>query len=256
MENDKKQQKILHGSQSYNNILSNLTFRDLGLRTKHKTSTRELRSIAEANLIEKRHEELEYEIPGVPKATFLMVFSPDGTKIASTHGNHNVYITEMSSGKNIRILSGHPRTPWCIAFHPSCSEILASGCLGGQVRVWDLNGGSEVWNVESQRVIASLAFHPFARLLVIATYNEIHFWDWRQSKPFAVATTRTDKEKVRYVAFDNLGRKLITGIANTPDAQPRIVRYPARHGSSSNISVRNTGNGHRLQLWNQYASML
>lgn len=42
------------------------------------------------------------------------------------------------TGKNIKTLSGHPRTPWCIAFHPSSSEILASGCLGGQVRVWDL----------------------------------------------------------------------------------------------------------------------
>lgn len=58
--------------------------------------------------------------------------------VASTHGNHNVYITEMSTGRNIKTLSGHPRTPWCIAFHPSSSQILASGCLGGQVRVWDL----------------------------------------------------------------------------------------------------------------------
>jgi len=65
--------------------------------------------------------------------------------VASTHGNHNVYITEITTGKNIRILSGHPRTPWCIAFHPSSSQILASGCLGGQVRVWDLSV-SVFWN--------------------------------------------------------------------------------------------------------------
>lgn len=60
-------------------------------------------------------------------------------------------------------------------------------------------GGSEIWNAESQTVIASLAFHPSERLLVIATYNEIHFWDWSKSQPFAVATTKTEKEKVRYV---------------------------------------------------------
>lgn len=59
--------------------------------------------------------------------------------VASTHGNHNVYVTEITTGRNIRTLSGHPRTPWCIAFHPSSSQILASGCLGGQVRVWDLS---------------------------------------------------------------------------------------------------------------------
>lgn len=61
------------------------------------------------------------------------------TKVASTHGNHKIYITDLTTGKNIRILSGHLRTPWCIAFHPTSNEILASGCLGGQVRIWDLS---------------------------------------------------------------------------------------------------------------------
>ena len=120
-------------------------------------------------------------------------------------------------------LSGHPRTPWCIAFHPTFNQILASGCLGGQVRVWDLHvriclklqniltteynvhliflmlkGGSEMWTAESQTVIASLAFHPIDRVLVIASYNELHFWDWSKEKPFAKCSTANEKEKVRY----------------------------------------------------------
>ncbi|XP_015600345.1 uncharacterized protein LOC107270141 isoform X2 [Cephus cinctus] len=221
----KKKPHLVHCTGS-RNVLRNLMLRDFGLHTTHKTSTREFEPIAETNLVLKDHKELKCDLPGVPKASFLMVFSPDGTKVASTHGNHNVYITDLTTGKNIRTLSGHPRTPWCIAFHPSSSEILASGCLGGQVRVWDLSGGSEVWNTESQTVIASLAFHPSERLLVIATYNEVHFWDWSQSEPFAVVTTRNDKEKVRYVAFDNMGRKLITGIANAPQMQSQWDRPP------------------------------
>lgn len=67
--------------------------------------------------------------------------------MASTHGNHNVYITEIATGKNIKTLSGHPRTPWCIAFHPSSSHILASGCLGGQARVWNLNVSNYIYNL-------------------------------------------------------------------------------------------------------------
>lgn len=73
------------------------------------------------------------------RATFLMVFSPDGTKMASTHGNHNIYVTDIKTGKNIKTLVGHPRTPWCITFHPTSNQIIASGCLGGQVRIWDLS---------------------------------------------------------------------------------------------------------------------
>lgn len=174
-----------------------------------------------------------------------MVFSPDGTKVASTHGNHNIYITDIKTGRNIKVLVGHPRTPWCIAFHPTSNQIVASGCLGGQVRIWDLSvsyfvtkismyyiillfthflqGGSEVWTVESQTVIASIAFHPDDRVLVIATYNQLYFWDWSKPEPFMHISTASTKEKVRYVAFDKLGHKLITGISNDT-MQSRWVR--------------------------------
>ncbi len=130
------------------------------------------------------------------RSTFLMVFSPDRLLIASTHGDHHVYVSQASSGKCERVLRGHPRTPWCVAFHPSRKNLLASGCLGGHVRVWDLlGGGSEVWRTEG--VIASLAFHPFDSVLAVAAFDELLFWDWsKSSEPFAVAKT-AHEEKVR-----------------------------------------------------------
>ncbi|KAF5306653.1 hypothetical protein FQA39_LY08842 [Lamprigera yunnana] len=175
-----------------------------------------LRAFAEDEFVRKEYREMRCEMPGAPRSTFLMVFSPDGSKVASTHGNHNIYVTDLRTGKNIKTLVGHPRTPWCIAFHPTCNELVASGCLGGQVRIWDLSGGSEVWTAGNQTVIASIAFHPNDRVLVIATYNELYFWDWSKPQPFTQTTTCNTKEKVRFVAFDKLGHKLITGIANTP----------------------------------------
>lgn len=47
--------------------------------------------------------------------------------------------------------------------------------------------------------IASLAFHPTAQLLLIATNNELHFWDWSCREPFAVVKTASDTERVRSV---------------------------------------------------------
>lgn len=73
------------------------------------------------------------------RAKFLIVFSPDGTKLASTNGNHNVYVIDVATKKIIRTLKGHKRTPWTVAFHPSNNNILASGCLSGEVRVWNLD---------------------------------------------------------------------------------------------------------------------
>ncbi|PNF35022.1 hypothetical protein B7P43_G12139 [Cryptotermes secundus] len=211
-----------------------LLYRELGFKQKCSSVSLEFQRAAEDRLVLKYHEELPCELPEVPRSTFLMVFSPDGTKVASTHGNHNIHVTDLNTGKNVNTLSGHPRTPWCIAFHPSSNQILASGCLGGQVRVWDLHGGSEIWTAESQTVIASLAFHPTDRMLVIATYNELHFWDWSQPIPFTKCYTSNQREKVRYVAFDPLGHKLITGISNAPHNQSQWDRVanPSRRESS------------------------
>lgn len=154
------------------------------------------------------------ELPDSPRSTFLLAFSPDGTLMASTHVNHNIYITEVKTGKCVHSLVGHRRTPWCLTFHPSIAGLLASGCLDGEVRIWDLHGGSESWLTESNSAIASLAFHPTAQLLLIATNNEVHLWDWSRKEPFTVVKTASETERVRLVRFDPLGHYLLTAIVN------------------------------------------
>ncbi|GAB6019799.1 Autophagy beclin-1 regulator 1, variant 2 [Chamberlinius hualienensis] len=159
-------------------------------------------------------DELSCKVPENTRSTFLFTFSPDGTKVASAHGNHKIYVCDVGTGKCLHTLEGHPRTPWCITFHPNYEGVLASGCLGGEVRVWDLHGCCEVWVGMKNSAICSLSFHPFDRVLVIATTNTIYFWDWSQSQPFASCKTSCDREKVRFVQFDTYGHRLFTGIAN------------------------------------------
>nr|XP_018898162.1 PREDICTED: uncharacterized protein LOC109031219 isoform X2 [Bemisia tabaci] len=198
--------------------------RENGSRSQGAKVAKEFEWAAEDIFVQKSLNEHKFELPENARSTFLMVFSPDGKIVASTHGNHSIYVTDVRTCKTIRTLNGHPRTPWCIAFHPSSNQILASGCLGGEVRVWDLHGGSEVWTSDCHTVIASLAFHPIERVLVIATYNELYFWDWNERVPFAKCRTGHEKEKIRYVAFDHLGQKLITGIANVSPLQSQWDR--------------------------------
>ena len=40
------------------------------------------------------------------RSTFLMVFSPDKELLASTHGDHNIYITEVKTGECVQTLKG------------------------------------------------------------------------------------------------------------------------------------------------------
>lgn len=177
--------------------------------------------LAEDKAATYRLEEMQCHLPSSVRSTFLITFSHDGLKVASACGDHNVWVCDVRTGKLLKTLKGHPRTPWCLAFHPTSNDILASGCLGGEVRVWDLHGSSEVWVVEQKQPITSLAFHPTDKVLVIATLNQLHFWDWSLPAPFATCETNSDKEKVRYVKFDAQGTRLITGITNVPPESQR-----------------------------------
>ncbi|GFN92441.1 activating molecule in becn1-regulated autophagy protein 1 [Plakobranchus ocellatus] len=168
------------------------------------------------------------EFSGEPRATFLVDFSPNKRRAASTHGDHTVRVTDILTGKCTHILTGHPRTPWCLAFNPVSDDILASGCLGGEVRIWDLHGGgSEVLhNPNEGQVITSLAFSPAGDAVVFATLNKVYFWAWTRSKPFAVTQTKYEFERVRWLRFDPFGHYLYTGIANNSSGR-RVAAGPS-----------------------------
>ncbi|KAL3882386.1 hypothetical protein ACJMK2_028735, partial [Sinanodonta woodiana] len=201
------------------NITFYLQHREFGGKTKKKQNQKICQKYVE-DLIANPMTNQPCALSGFCRSTFLMEFSPDGTKIASTHGDHTVRVTDLATGRWIRTLKGHPRTPWCLAFHPSSSHILASGCLGGEVRIWDLYGpGCEVWHVQSNVPIASLTFHPTDHVLVFAVGSTLYFWDWSKSEPFACCETRHAYERIRWVQFDPYGHYLYTGIANNTTGQ-------------------------------------
>ncbi|XP_057693463.1 activating molecule in BECN1-regulated autophagy protein 1B [Corythoichthys intestinalis] len=182
-------------------------------------SQRLLHLLVEEKVRSMKWQSQKVELPDSPRSTFLLAFSPDRTLMASTHVNHNIYITDVKTGKCLHSLVGHRRTPWCVTFHPTIPGLVASGCLDGEVRIWDLHGGSESWFTDGNVAVASLAFHPTAQLLLIATGNELHFWDWSRPEPFAAVKTASDAERVRLVRFDPLGHNLLTAIVNPSSNQ-------------------------------------
>jgi activator-of-BECN1-regulated-autophagy protein 1 len=109
-------------------------------------------------------------------STISVSFSPDATTMASTHGDHTVKITCCNSGLLLQSLEGHPRTPWTVKYHPTRSEILASGCLGHQVRIWDWKKKLCIHMVRLEFAIISLSFHPSGQVLAIANGTRLHFW--------------------------------------------------------------------------------
>ena len=121
----------------------------------------------------------------------------------------------------MKTLTGHTRTCWSVVFHPTNPNLLASGDLSAEVRVWDISdprNGYEVWKHESgetqphSKISISLSFHPTDNVLLIgkcskilyngllihilAVQNELRIWDWSKPKPFVTIKTNSEREKV------------------------------------------------------------
>ena len=176
-------------------------------------SSPNLRRLAhQRNISENRHQRENTLIPASAVSTISIAFSPDGRTIASTHGDHTVKISCCHTGKLIRDLRGHSRTPWTVKYHPSNPNIVASGCLGFQVRIWDWNHSKRGDYDDSHDVshdgdvgiennqfnyhenegillnlirlddsIISLSFHPSGSLLAIASGTVLRLWDWENA---------------------------------------------------------------------------
>jgi len=96
-------------------------------------------------------------LPDATRSTIALCTSPDGQWLASTHGDHTVKILNASTLKVVSSLDGHPRTPWIVEFHPTNNRIVASGCLGGQVRVWDTMTGRTEFMIRVRAAAITIA---------------------------------------------------------------------------------------------------
>lgn len=137
-----------------------------------------------------------------PRSTIAAAFSPDGKTLASTHGDHTVKIIDCHTGSCLKVLSGHRRTPWVVRFHPICPEILASGSLDHEVRLWDAHIAECIGSRDFYRPIASLAFHAQGELLAVASGHKLYIWHYNRrgeaSSPTIVLKTRRSLRAVHF----------------------------------------------------------
>ncbi|XVE72840.1 hypothetical protein DITRI_Ditri11bG0070500 [Diplodiscus trichospermus] len=137
-----------------------------------------------------------------PRSTIAAAFSPDGRTLASTHGDHTVKIIDYQMGKCLKVLSGHRRTPWVVRFHPLHPEIVASGSLDHEVRLWDAETAECIGSRNFYRPIASLAFHAEGELLAVACGHKLYIWHYNKkgegSSPAIILKTRRSLRAVHF----------------------------------------------------------
>ena len=184
-------------------------------------------------------------------STISIAFSSDSQTMASTHGDHTVKITCCSTGRLLETLEGHPRTPWTVKYHPLQNNIVASGCLGFQVRVWDWHSRTCLRMIRLEYAIISLSFHPEGHILAVASGSRLHFWDFDNyggrkdsngATSTGVITQVEQRNMLRCVHFPPDGKSVIVGGMNpNQDHSRRTAR--GRGGMSGG------GISFYLRLW-------
>ena len=171
-------------------------------------------------------------LPRGTRSTISMAYSADGSFVASTHGDHTVKVTDSATNRVMLTLYGHPRTPWTVKFHPACPYLIASGCLGFQVRLWDLRRQSHpraarlpvadprcLQKIELDKEIISISFHPTYDILAIASGRGLFIWPF--NAPGCPMCVLERSHTLRCVNFTPCGRYLVTGETN-----PALAHMP------------------------------
>ncbi|XP_006660508.1 uncharacterized protein LOC102702593 [Oryza brachyantha] len=173
-----------------------------------------------------------------PRSTIAAAFSLDGRTLASTHGDHTVKIIDCQTGKCLKVLIGHRRTPWVVRYHPLDPDIVASGSLDHEVLLWDTKTSRCIESHFFYKPIASIAFHANGELLAVASGHKLFIWDYNKrdeaSNPSMVLRTR---RSLRAVQFHPHGAPyLLTAEVNNLDSADSELTHATSSGYSNSPS--------------------
>ena len=90
-------------------------------------------------------------------------------------------LIDCRTGECIRTLTGHRRTPWVVRFHPKNANILASGSLDHEVRLWNAATAECILCFDFGKPIASLAFHSEGDVLAVASGHKLYTWNYTKA---------------------------------------------------------------------------
>jgi WD40 repeat protein len=156
------------------------------------------------------------------------VFSPDGKRLAAIGTERTILVWEVASGGRLLTLKGpaflfdiltlkEPAPINAVAFSPD-GKYLASGCgrdqegdwdasqTGGEVRIWEVATGKEVFALKTLDGVNAVAFHPDGKLLATTDFAGV---DLRDAKTGKVIKT-LDHPGIRRLVFSADGGFLAT----------------------------------------------
>jgi WD40 repeat protein len=120
------------------------------------------------------------EFKGHLQSVNTVVFSPDGSQVASGSKDQTIRIWDVASGKEFLRLEGSVRSVTALAYHPD-GKRLASVGADRLVRLWDLVTRQEILQLDGPTgTLRSVDFSRDGwRLAAGGDHTGIHVWDAR-----------------------------------------------------------------------------
>ncbi|KDN46741.1 hypothetical protein RSAG8_04121, partial [Rhizoctonia solani AG-8 WAC10335] len=118
-------------------------------------------------------------LQGHSKLVLSVAFSPDGTRLASSSGDHTVILWDLTTHSPLGgPLLGHTDWVRSIAFSP-CGTQVVSGSVDKTVRIWGVSTGNTIHTLDGHSgPVTTVAFSPDGSHIASGSYDKtVRLWN-------------------------------------------------------------------------------
>ncbi len=157
----------------------------------------------------------KFDAQGKRKGVEYVVFSPDGTHIATAGGDNTARIWDAATGKELFTLVGHTQLVRTVRYSPD-GKYLATASADSTAKIWDAASGQLLLTLSGHtNAVQDVAFSPDGTRLATASRDQtVRVWDIAA----ALSTGATTAKQVLIIP-DPAAIGAINGVTFSPDGK-------------------------------------